>query len=95
MDNVTRLRTRFERDTDDPINWFGVHRNSSPTELTIIHPAYEPVTEPIPAILLDPIPTTSLDLYPEPVHKWHVSWWMFVLGVTVGMVTMAILLRNL
>lgn len=70
--------------------------DTNPAGMRILHAAHEPVTEAILPWMLDAPQTAELPVIePETVHRWDISWWMFVLGVTTGMVTMAILLRNL
>lgn len=102
MNRPTPITQRFDRDADAVLGW--VHEPSTaPIPMRVVHPAQRVVlpsrnagTEILPAVLLPVGPTTQpLDLEPETVHRWEISWWMFVLGVTVGMATMAFLLRSM
>jgi hypothetical protein len=80
---------------DAVVRW--LHEDdTNPAGMRILHAAHEPVTEAIPTWLLDSPATAEIPVVqPETVHRWEISWWMFVAGVAVGMVVMAILLRNL
>lgn len=92
MSKVTPITYHFDRDVDQVLGWF-----HEPTTAPIRLPSRnDPATEVIPASILPVGPTTQpLNIEPETVHHWAVSYWMFVAGFTVGMVVMAGLLRSM